>query len=140
MDRTVALVLVHDLVEIYAGDTPLYDAVAGRDQEEREQAAADRLFSLLPADQATGRRVLWDEFEARRTPEARFAKAMDRLQPLLANFHNRGGTWATPGVTSAVERDHMAVIGDASTPLWDYAQQLIEHAAERGWIAAAQTP
>jgi putative hydrolase of HD superfamily len=138
--RTTQLVLLHDLVEIYAGDTFLYDDAAAADQEVREQAAADRLFALLPDDQAARFRALWDEFEARRTPEARFAKAMDRLQPLLANFYNQGGTWATPGITSAVERHHMAVIGDASTPLWDYAQQLIEHATDRGWIAAGQTP
>jgi len=137
--RTTQLVLLHDLVEIYAGDTFLYDAAGAADQQRREQAAADRLFALLPADQAARFRALWDEFEERRTPEARFAKAMDRLQPLLANFHNQGGTWRTPGVTSAVERDHMAVIADASTPLWDYAQQLIEHAADQGWIAAGQT-
>jgi putative hydrolase of HD superfamily len=138
--HTTQLVLLHDLVEIYAGDTFLYDAAGVADQERREQAAADRLFAMLPADQAARLRALWDEFEERRTPEARFAKAMDRLQPLLANFQNRGGTWRTPGVTSAVERDHMSVIADASTPLWDYAQQLIEHAADRGWIAAGQTP
>src|SRR3954447_22245695 len=78
--HTVQLVLVHDLVEIYAGDTPLYDDVAGTDQREREVAAADELFALLPGDQAAKVRALWDGFEERRTPEARFAKAMDRLQ------------------------------------------------------------
>lgn len=131
--RTVALVLVHDLVEIYAGDTPLYDTDAGRDQEEREQAAADRLFSLLPADQAIGVRALWDEFEARQSAEARFAKAMDRLQPLLLNWMARGGTWQSPGVTVADIRARKSVIADASTPLWDAALRLVEEGARRGW-------
>jgi putative hydrolase of HD superfamily len=132
--KTVKLVLLHDLIEVYAGDTPLYDAVAAQDQEEREQAAADRLFALLPDDQAVEFRALWDEFEARVTPEARFAKAMDRLQPLLLNFNNRGGTWRTPGVTDAEVRRRKSVIGDASGELWAYAQTLIETGASRGWV------
>lgn len=132
--KTVKLVLLHDLIEVYAGDTPLYDAVAAQDQEEREKAAADRLFALLPSDQAVEFRALWDEFEARVTPEARFAKAMDRLQPLLLNFNNGGGTWRTPGVTDAEVRRRKSVIGDASGALWAYAQTLIETGASRGWV------
>jgi putative hydrolase of HD superfamily len=137
--HTVQLVLIHDLVEIYAGDTFLYDSAAQRDQEQREQAAADRLFALLPADQATRFRALWDEFEARQTAEARFAKAMDRLQPTLLNFNNKGGTWQTPGVTDADVRRRKSVIGDASATLWAYAQQLIDLGARRGWVPTAPT-
>lgn len=133
--RTVLLVLVHDLVEIYAGDTFLYDEEGARSQVERELAAADRLFALLPAPQAEQFRALWDEFEARETPEARFAKAMDRLQPLLLNFNNKGGTWRTPGVTDAVVRARKSVIGEASAHLWEYAQQLIDRGAREGWVA-----
>lgn len=135
--RTLALVVVHDLVEVYAGDSFLYDPAACADQEERERRAADRLFALLPADQADRLRALWDEFELRATPEARFAKAMDRLQPLLLNYHNRGGTWKTPGVTDEVVRARKSVIGDASTTLWDYGQTLIAHGARQGWVATA---
>lgn len=135
--RTVQLVVLHDLVEIYAGDTFLYDTVGESDQEERELAAADRLFALLPQDQAVQFRALWDEFEARQTPEARFAKAMDRLQPLLLNFNNKGGTWRTPGVTDADVRSRKSVIGDASAELWTYAQQLIDMGAQRGWVSSA---
>ncbi|MFI1966385.1 HD family hydrolase [Streptomyces pathocidini] len=135
--KVLALVLVHDLIEIYAGDTFLYDAAGAADQEEREQRAADKLFALLPADQHDRFRALWDEFEARETPEARFAKAMDRFQPLLLNYGNRGGTWRTPGVTDADVRARKSVIGDASAPLWAYAQQLIETGAENGWVARA---
>ncbi|WP_424216834.1 HD domain-containing protein (plasmid) [Streptomyces sp. BI20] len=135
--RTLALVLVHDLVEILAGDTFLYDAEAAADQEERERRAADRLFALLPADQRDGFRALWDEFEARVTPEARFAKAMDRLQPLLLNYAARGGTWRTPGVTEREVLARKAVIGDASAELWAYARELIRTGADRGWVPRA---
>ncbi|GAA4234554.1 HD domain-containing protein [Actinomadura meridiana] len=134
VERTLQLVLLHDLVEIYAGDTFLYDEVGARDQAEREQAAGDRLFALLPDDQCAEFRALWDEFEARSTPEARFAKAMDRLQPLLLNFNNRGGTWRTPGVTDTDVRHRKSVIKDASEELWNYAQMLIDLGAERGWV------
>lgn len=135
--RTLELVLLHDLVEIYAGDTPLYGAGSGVDprvdQAEREAAAADLLFGMLPADQGQRFRVLWDEFEARRTPEARFAKAMDRLQPLLLNWMAKGGTWRTPGVTADEVRARKAVIGDASSPLWRAARELIDEGERRGW-------
>ncbi|MGX7826348.1 HD domain-containing protein [Actinokineospora sp. 24-640] len=137
--HTVELVLLHDLIEIYAGDTFLYDTAAQHDQEEREQAAADRLFALLPEDQATRLRALWDEFEDRKTAEARFAKAMDRLQPLLLNYNNKGGTWKTPGVTDADVLRRKSVIGDASTELWGYARSLIEHGADRGWVPKAES-
>jgi putative hydrolase of HD superfamily len=132
--RVLALVLVHDLVEIFAGDTPLYDDAGQLDQEAREAAAADRLFGLLPDDQAKVFRDLWDEFEARRTPEARFAKAMDRLQPLLLNYGNQGGTWRTPGVTEAVVLDRKSVIAGGSAELWQYAQTLIRTGADNGWV------
>lgn len=135
--RTLELVLLHDLVEIYAGDTPIYSAAAGRSQVDREREAADRLFALLPADQEQRFRALWDEFEERSTPEARFAKAMDRLQPLLLNFNSRGGTWKTPGVTDDVVRSRKSVIGGGSRALWDYAQKLIELGAARGWVHRA---
>jgi putative hydrolase of HD superfamily len=132
--HTMKLVVVHDLIEIYAGDTPLYDDEGRKSQEERELAAADRLFAQLPSDQAGEFRALWDEFEARKTPEARFAKAMDRLQPLLLNWMARGGTWQTPGTTADIVRARKAVIGDASAPLWAAARALIDEGARRGWV------
>ncbi len=135
--HTVQLVLVHDLVEVYAGDTPLYDVAGGQDQLERERLAADELFSLLPDDQAVRLWALWDEFEERTTPEARFAKAMDRLQPLLLNWMARGGTWRTPGVTADDVRQRKAVIGDASTQLWEAGRQLIDEGEARGWARPA---
>nr|WP_246458452.1 HD domain-containing protein [Saccharopolyspora gloriosae] len=133
--RTIELVVVHDLIEIYAGDTPLYDDEGRESQQQREEAAADRLFGLLPDDQERRFRELWDEFEARRTPEARFAKAIDRVQPLLLNWLTGGGTWRTPGVTADVVRERKAVIGEASTPLWTAVQELINEGERRGWVA-----
>lgn len=136
--HTIRLVVVHDLVEIYAGDTPLYDDVARVSQAARELAAADRLFGLLPTDQAREFRALWDEFEARVTPEARFAKAIDRLEPNLLNWMASGGTWLTPGVTADTVRTRTAHIGEASTALGEAMRTLIAGAERNGWVAAGQ--
>ncbi|GAB3436961.1 HD domain-containing protein [Actinophytocola sediminis] len=135
--RTVQLVVVHDLVEIYAGDTPLYDSVGALSQVAREQAAAQRLFGLLPADQAGSLRALWDEFEARQTAEARFAKAMDRLEPLLLNWMARGGTWRTPGITAVDVRARKSTIGDASAALGQAATAILDEGERRGWLRPA---
>jgi putative hydrolases of HD superfamily len=136
--HTVKLVVVHDLVEIHAGDTPLYDDVGALTQDARERAAADRLFGMLPADQADEVRALWDEFEARETPEARFAKAMDRLEPLLLNWMAGGGTWRTPGITADDVRARKAHIGAASTPLGATARAIIDEGERRGWVRSGQ--
>lgn len=131
--HVIKLVVVHDLVEIYAGDTFLYDDAMAASQAEREIAAAERLFGLLPPDQAAWMRALWDEFEARQTPESRFAKAMDRLEPILLNWLARGGTWRAPGVTAADVRARTAVIGEASASLWEAGRALIDESERRGW-------
>jgi 5'-deoxynucleotidase YfbR-like HD superfamily hydrolase len=131
--HTIELVVVHDLVEIHAGDTPLYDTAMAAGQRERETAAAELLFGLLPADQAARVRALWDEFEAEQTPEARFAKAVDRLEPLLLNWMARGGTWRTPGVTADDSRARKAAIGRASASLWAAGRELIDESERRGW-------
>jgi putative hydrolase of HD superfamily len=131
--HAIELVVVHDLVEIHAGDTPLYDTAMAADQRERETAAAEVLFGLLPPDQAERVRALWDEFEAEQTPEARFAKAVDRLEPLLLNWMARGGSWKTPGVTADDSRARKAVIGEASASLWRAGKELIDESERRGW-------
>ena len=101
LGRVMAMVVMHDLVEIDAGDLFLYsDSAAQARQEVAEHAAADRIFALLPAPQAVAARALWDEFEERRTPEARFARALDRLQPMLLNMQTAGGTWVAHDVPS----------------------------------------
>nr|WP_269204543.1 HD domain-containing protein [Motilibacter deserti] len=132
--HALKLVLVHDLVEVYAGDSPVFDAASVVDQHEREAAAADRLFPLLPADQARTVRELWEEFEAGVTPEARFCKAMDRLEPMLLNWLNRGGTWQMPGATEATVRAREAGVVAASSSLGAAADLLVEHGLRNGWI------
>lgn len=133
--HTIRLVIVHDLVEIYAGDTPLYNDAMRVDQAERELASADRLFTLLPADQATEFRALWDEFEARTTPEARFAKAVDRLEPNILNWMASGGTWLTPGVTADTVRARTTEVGQASSALGEVIDAILTGAEKNGWLA-----
>jgi putative hydrolase of HD superfamily len=91
--RVMKILLIHDLIEIDAGDTYCYDDQGRQDQAEREKSAADRIFNLLPPDQAGMFREFWDEFEERKTPESRFANALDRVQPFLHNYFTRGRTW-----------------------------------------------
>ena len=132
LPRVVKMVLIHDLVEIDAGDTFAYDEEAHADKEDRERAAADRIFSLLASDQATELRALWDEFEARETGDSRFAAALDRLQPLLLNYHAGGDTWRQHDV----RRDQVVArnrhIEDGSPALWAYASDLIDRAVAEG--------
>lgn len=134
LGHTIKLVIVHDLVEIYAGDSPVFDSVGLTDQREREEAAADCLFALLPADQARMMRLLWQEFESAQSPEARFAKSMDRLEPMLLNWLNRGGTWRMPGATEATVRTREAGVVAASTSLGDFTDLLVESGLMHGWI------
>jgi putative hydrolase of HD superfamily len=135
--HAMRLVVIHDLVEIYAGDSPVFDAAAVVGQQEREEAAADRLFTLLPADQATWIRALWDEFEAGQTPEARFCKAMDRLEPMLLNWVNRGGTWQMPGANETTVRAREAGVVAGSTVLGGATDALVTHGLAHGWIRPA---
>lgn len=132
--HAIKLVVIHDLVEIYAGDSPVFVPGAADDQQEREAAAADRLFGLLPLDQAGELRALWDEFEAGATPEARFGKAMDRLEPMLLNWLAGGGTWGMTGASEATVRAREAGVVAASTSLGDATGLLVEEGLRRGWI------
>jgi putative hydrolases of HD superfamily len=135
--RVTAMVLLHDLVEIDAGDLFAYaDAAQQSRQEEAERAAADRIFALLPPDLAGTFRGLWDEFEERRTPEARFARALDRLQPMLANFKAGGGTWLEHGLTADQVLTKVALIEDGSPSLGAYARDLVDRAVREGLLAA----
>ncbi|MCS6828593.1 MAG: HD domain-containing protein [Caldilinea sp.] len=132
--HTIKLVLVHDIVEIDAGDTFAYDAQANLDKEERERAAADRIFSLLPDDQRDELRSLWEEFDARRTPEARFANALDRLMPSLQNYVNNGGTWREPGVDREAVLTRLLPIREGSQTLWSHVEAMLNQAVEQGLI------
>jgi putative hydrolase of HD superfamily len=135
--RVVKMLLIHDIVEIDAGDTFIYDAAAQAGKEEREQRAADRLFGLLPADQAGELRGLWDEFEARATADARFAHAMDRFQPVLLNVATQGLRWKLHGVTADKVLARNSVIGDSSERLWTYLQGLIAEMVDQGHLPTA---
>jgi putative hydrolase of HD superfamily len=136
--RVTAMVLLHDLVEIDAGDLFAYadDAQQAR-QERAERAAADRIFALLPAGQGDELRSLWDEFEERRTPEARFARGLDRLQPMLANLTAGGGTWKEHGITADQVLAKVRLIEDGSPALGRYGRDLVDRAVRDGLLAPA---
>lgn len=133
--RVVKLALAHDIVEIDAGDTFAYDEQGRQSQAERERLAADRIFNLLPPDQAAEFRGLWEEFEAQETPEAKFAAAIDRLAGMLPNYHNQGGGWRENQVPVKKVWTRNQVIEHGSPTLWEYARQLIEGAVEQGFFA-----
>jgi putative hydrolases of HD superfamily len=136
--RVVAMLLVHDLVEIDAGDLFAYaDEAQHARQQEAESAAADRIFALLPRDQAAAFRGLWDEFEERRTAEARFARGLDRLQPMLANLKAGGGTWQEHGITADQVLVKVKLIEDGSPSLGRYATDLVARAVRDGLLAPA---
>jgi putative hydrolase of HD superfamily len=125
--RVIRMLLIHDVVEIDAGDTFAYDAARLADQHEREARAADRIFGLLPTDQAREYRALWDEFEAKETAEAKFAVAIDRLQAMLLNCVTDGVGWRRHGVTHAqVRARNAAPVGDGSHALWTYISGLVD--------------
>lgn len=130
--RVLKMLIVHDLVEIDAGDTFGYDAAAMAGQHARECLAADRIFGLLPEDQAGEFRALWDEFEAQETADAKFALACDRLQPVLLNCRTSGGAWKQHGVTHDRVVARNSRIADGSTALWRHVEQMIQSAADRG--------
>ena len=133
--RVLKMVLIHDLVEIDAGDTYAYDVANMATQHERECRAADRIFSLLPPDQAAEFRALWDEFEEKKTPEAKFAAACDRCHPMLLNCLTGGETWKKHGVTHekiVARNQHTA---EGSTALWAYALKMIDEAVANGCLA-----
>jgi putative hydrolase of HD superfamily len=132
--RVIKMLLLHDVVEIDAGDTFCYDQNGILDQTEREERAAQRVFGLLPADQAAECRALWEEFEEGSTAEARFAVALDRLQPLLSNIQTRGGSWAHYGITLEQVETRMAPVASGSTPLAAYVREVIDEAVRREYI------
>ncbi len=135
--RVVRMLILHDLVEIECGDTPLFDAVGAAGQAGREQLAADVVFGLLPPDQARELRGLWEEFEAATTPDAKFAKALDRLQPILLNHAVGGGTWTDYGVDETRERSLTRRIAEGSPALWDAAEAVFADAVAQGWLRPA---
>jgi putative hydrolase of HD superfamily len=135
--RILKMVLIHDLVEIDAGDTFAYDTKNMADQHEREAVAATRIFGLLPADQAAEFRALWDEFEEKRTPEARFAAACDRFHPMLLNCLTQGHAWQRHGITQDRVLARNAHVAEGSHAIWEYAVKMINDAVISGHLAPA---
>ncbi|MBZ0111204.1 MAG: HD domain-containing protein [Thermoanaerobaculia bacterium] len=137
--KTTRMLLVHDVVEIDAGDTFCYDAEASVGKFEREELAAERIFGLLSDDLAAECLELWHEFEERSTPEARFANAVDRFQPMLLNIATEGGSWRRHGIRREQVEKRLAPIGEGSPRLWEYTQQLLDDADQKGWFGSAPT-
>lgn len=132
--RVIKMLLIHDLVEIHAGDTFCYDDKGNKDKVEREIKAAKKLFSILPSDQAQEIMDLWHEFESMETPEAGFAASLDRLQPLLLNYHTNGHTWKKPGITSEMVLQRNKVLEGNAPQLWEYVKELINDSIHRGYL------
>lgn len=133
--HTMKMVLVHDVVEIDAGDTYCYDAKGNEGKRERELKAADRLFALLPEDQAAEFRALWEEFEEKETPEAKFANALDRIQPMLLNFKKGGISWMKHGITEEqVTNRNIPTVSAGSETIGEFAEEIIRAAKEAGYL------
>lgn len=134
--RVLKMLLIHDLVEIDAGDTFAYDTTGLTGQHEREARAAERIFGLLPDDQAAEFRALWDEFEAKVTAESRFATAIDRFQPMLLNCLTEGAAWRRNGVRHAqvIARNEGPVTAGSRT-LWEHIEARVAQAVSAGFLA-----
>jgi putative hydrolases of HD superfamily len=135
MLRVVKMLLIHDLVEIDAGDTFCYDLKGNEDKAAREALAATRLFGLLPEEQGKELRILWEEFEAQETPTAQFAAALDRIQPLLHNQQTEGGTWRIHGIRRDQVLRRMNPVVKGAPALWPLVEKVIEDSVEAGYLA-----
>lgn len=132
--RVVQMCVVHDLVEVYAGDTFAYDTAGNADKEAREKAAADQLFGMLPKEQGRMIRSLWEEFDAMESADAKYAACMDRLQPFLHNTLTDGHTWVEGGTDRAAVEKRMAIIKEFMPQVYTWVAENIEHAIEAGWL------
>ena len=134
INRVVKMALLHDMVEIYAGDTFAYDVKGNESRESREKEAADKLYSMLPAEQAVEYRALWEEFDRMDTPDAMYAAAIDRLQPFLNNYLTDGHTWVEHGVSVDQVYKRMAPVKTALPELWEFVEYVIKDSCEKGYI------
>lgn len=133
--KVIKMVLIHDLVEIYAGDTFAFDEAGMEDKEERERLSADKIFGILEEEQNLELLTLWEEFEACQTQEAKYAAMLDRLQPLIMNYLNEGGTWAQHGVTlEQVYKRNQITLDHGPKEFIDFIHQVINECVEKGYI------
>lgn len=130
--KVLKMVLIHDIVEIDAGDTFIYDTAKSHDNTDEELIAAKRIFGMLPDEQAAEFIAIWTEFEEGVSDEAKFARSMDRLEPLLQNTSNDGGTWREFDVVYERVYDKKKVIRNGSESIWSYAEELINESVEKG--------
>jgi len=130
--KVLKMVLIHDLVEIDAGDTFIFDTTKSHTNTEEERIAANRIFGMLPAAQGEAFKAIWEEFEAQQTSEAKFARSMDRLEPLLQNASNNGGTWAEFNVEYGQVTEKQNLHRAISASIADYAENLIEESVKQG--------
>ena len=130
--KVIKMVLIHDIVEIDAGDTFIYDTVKNHTNSDEELVAAKRIFGILSQEQADEFIQIWTEFEEGESNEAKFAKSMDRLEPLLQNTSNDGGTWKEFGVKYQTVYNKKKAIKEGSSELWNFAEKLIDGAVKRG--------
>lgn len=137
--RVIKMVLIHDVVEIDAGDTFFSDSAVRAEKAVSERQAAERIFGLLPTDQCAEFRALWDEFEARETSEARFAASLDRLEPCIQNACTEGHSWRKHRISRQAAEAANAHIADGSTALWQYARSLYAEADAKGWFSGEST-
>ena len=134
VERAAKMCLVHDLIEIYAGDTFAYDPVGNKDKAQREAAAADKLFAQLPEEQGLELRKLWEEFDQMQTNDAKYAACMDRLQPFLHNTLTQGHTWVEGGTCRADVEKRMAIIKDFMPQVYGWVETNLDHAIQMGWL------
>ena len=132
--KVIKMLLTHDLVEIYAGDTFCYDVKGNEDKRERELQAAEKIYGMLDSEKGSELRLLWDEFEEMKTPEALFAASMDRIQPMLSNYHNNGGTWEKYDVKKENIYKRISPVEKTSDELWEYMKYVIEDSEKKGYI------
>lgn len=134
LGRVLAMVTVHDLIEIYAGDTFAFDAAANQDKAQREEAAAEKLFGMLDQEQGNKFRQLWEEFDAMNTADSRFAASLDRIQPFMHNVLTEGHTWKLGSVTKEQVYRRMAPVKTGTPALWPWLESQVASAIEKGWI------
>ncbi|MFB9274526.1 HD domain-containing protein [Cohnella cellulosilytica] len=132
LNRVIRMLLLHDLVEIDAGDTFAYDTQGYEDKEEREKAAADRLFGLLPDDQREEWMALWREFEEEETAEAKYASALDRLQPVVHNYYTGGVSWRENRIVRSQVLKRLEPVRQASETLWTFAGEILQKSIDQG--------
>lgn len=134
--RAVKMLVVHDLIEIYAGDTFAFDVEGNKTKEQNEAAAADKLFAQLPSEQGAEIRALWEEFDDMKTPDSIYANCMDRIQPFLHNTLTEGTTWKEGVVSKTQVENRLAIVKENMPELWKWVEINIEEAIKQGWIKA----